>query len=310
MSNRKSYPRNQSPLFKVTSPAKLASILSLPLKELNWLTELKNSKNNYKRWKDKKSGRLIQEPKKQLARAHQRMGNLLSRIETPDFLYSAVKGRSYILNAAQHDPNEPTVKIDICKFYPSARVQEVYHFFLNRMQCPGDVAGLLARLLTVDGHLPTGSSVSPILSYFAYENMFCEIYKLAVSRRCKMTCYVDDMVFTGSGATHKLYYDLRPIVQRYHLKIHKIRTFKAGQSKVITGVEITRRGMMLPRKQIRKIEEGEKLFNLAATDEEKIDISKTLTGQIYAAAQIDRRWYLKAVQKNKVLQNLRRKNLQ
>ena len=304
MSDRKIHPRDQSRLFGVKSPAHLASILSLPLSRLNLLAK---SKNNYKRWLEKKTNRPIQEPKTELARLHRRVADLLSRIETPDFLYSAKKGCSYISNAEQHDPYEPTIKIDIRKFYPSARAQEVYHFFRDRMKCCGDVAGLLARLLTVDGHLATGSSVSPILSYFAYEEMFHEINKLAISRGCKMTCYVDDMVFTGANATRKLYYDLIPIVRRHHLRIHKVKRFQSGQPKVITGVAVTGSGSQLPHKQRRKMEEGRKALKIADTDKKKLDILKSLTGQMFAAAQIDKIWRPRALRMNEKLQDLKRK---
>src|SRR5258705_185981 len=84
--------------------------------------------------------------------------------KTPEFLHSAIKGRSYVTNASEHGPNAPTIKVDIRRFYPSIRAAAVFHFFRDHMQCAEDVAGILTKLLTVDGHLPTGSSASPILS--------------------------------------------------------------------------------------------------------------------------------------------------
>ena len=200
MPNRRTYPRNQSRLYKITSPSKLADLLKINKDELESLA--RNSNDNYGRWVDKTSGRAIQRPKTKLGKTHVRIGTLLARIETPYFLHSAVRGRSYISNAEQHVHDQPTVKADIRAFYQSARAQAVFHFFHNRMHCARDVSGMLTQLLTVDGHLATGSSASPILSYYAYEDMFGEIENLAIRNECIMTCYVDDMVFTGPAGRH------------------------------------------------------------------------------------------------------------
>lgn len=291
MAERKSYERNQSQLYKVTSPGQLAERLGITLGELHMLEK---AADNYIRWIDKKTGRPIQQPKPLLKRVHRRVAFLLSRIETPDFLHSAIKGRSYISNAVGHDAALPSVKIDVRKFYPSTRVQAVYHFFRDRMCCDGDVAGILAKLLTVDGHLATGSSVSPILSFFAYEDMFNEIAALASARGCVMTCYVDDMVFTGSNATRRIIYDAIQIVRRYRLWGHKTKLFKAGQPKVITGVAITKRGSRLPNKRQAAIGEERAKLDRATTDLERIAIMRRLVGRLYEAAQIDPSWFPKA----------------
>ena len=206
-------------------PAQLATVLRLKQSELKLLEE---ADDNYIRWTDQKTRRAMQKPRLLLEKVHRRVGILLARIETPKFLHSAVKGRSYISNAEQHAIDKPTVEMDICKFYPSFRALAVFHLFRDRMACAGDVAGILARLLTVDGYLATGSSVSPILSYFAYEDMFSEIEELAVQRGCEMTCYVDDLVFTGPAATGRLVHDLTPIVRRYRLRAHKIKGLSGG----------------------------------------------------------------------------------
>lgn len=291
MRERRSYHRNQSKLYKIKSPAQLADVLLLNGDQLRRLLE---AEDNYLRWTDKKTGRDIQRPKPMLEKVHRRVGALLARIDTPDFLHSAVKGRSYISNAQCHTADQPTVKIDLRKFYPSARAQAVYHFFKDRMKCDGDVAGMLARLLTADGHLATGSSASPILSYFAYEDMFLDIEALVIPRGCEMTCYVDDMVFTGEGATRRLLYDLIQVVRRYRLWGHKTKVFKAGQPKVITGVAVTRVGRRLPNRRQRLIANELALLKATTDDAERLTIMKGLIGRLYEAAQIHPAWYSKA----------------
>ncbi|RMF10779.1 MAG: RNA-directed DNA polymerase [Alphaproteobacteria bacterium] len=291
MPERRSYPRDQSRLYKVKSPAQLADIFFLQPHELDLLLD---ANENYIRWTDKKTGREIQRPKPLLEKVHRRAGMLLSRIETPDFLHSAIKGRSYISNAQRHMPDEPTAKIDVRKFYPSARAQAVFHFFRDRMLCDGDVAGMLARLLTVDGHLATGSSVSPILSFFAYEDMFTDIEALAIERGCEMTCYVDDMVFTGPGATRRLIYDIIQIVRQYRLWGHKTKLFKPGQPKVITGVAVIRVGQRLPNRRQKTIADEMDVLKSTRDDAERLAIIRRLLGRLYEAAQVDSSWYVTA----------------
>ena len=292
MPARRSYARDQSRLYKIKSPAQLADILllqqpALKLFERAW--------DNYIRWTDKKTGRQIQMPKPPLKKVHRRVGILLARIETPEFLHSAVKGRSYISNAKRHASDKPTVKIDLRKFYPSARAQAVFHFFRDRMLCAGDVSGILAQLLTVDGHLATGSSASPILSYFAYEDMFGKIEDLSVQSKCEMTCYVDDMVFTGPGATRRLLYNIIQVVRRYRLWGHKTKVFKARQPKVITGVAVTKVGRRLPNQRQRIIAEETAALGATQTDAERLAIMRSLTGRLFEATQVDPTWRPRAL---------------
>jgi len=286
-----SYPRNQSIFYKITSPQMLADRLRVTLEELN---ELCAATDNYKRWTDKKTGRPIQEPKPKLDKVHKRVALLLAKIEAPDYLHSAIRGRSYITNASGHSVDAGCVKIDVRKFYPSVRSQAVHHFFLDRMLCSGDVAGILTKLLTVDGHLPTGSSSSPILSFFAYEDMFDALAKLAASKGCVMTVYVDDVVFTGIGATRGLLYTARKIFSSYRLHGHKTKVFRPGQPRIITGVAVTKEGMKLPNKRQKGIAEDFAVFDALPNGREKLMIARRLTGRLFEASQVDPSWRSKA----------------
>lgn len=286
-----SYGRDQSILYKITSPQMLADRLRISHEELNALAA---DPDPYKRWLDKKSGRLIQEPRPKLAKVHRRIALLLARIETPTYLHSAKKGRSYISNASAHSVDEGCVKIDVRKFYPSARGQAVYHFFRDRMICAEDVAGILAKLLTVDGHLPTGSSASPIISYFAYEDLFDELNALATSLGCTMTVYVDDIVFTGAGATRRLLFEARKAIGKRHLHGHKTKLFRPGQPRIITGVAVTKEGLRLPNKRQIHIADDQRLFDALPPGKDRLIVARRLTGRLFEAGQIDPKWRKRA----------------
>lgn len=154
----KFYPLNQSPFYKIKSPAQLADI---PGTNQKAMIRIASGSANYIQLENHQ-GRNIQWPKPTLRRIQKRAADLLGRIETPDFLHSAKKGRSYITNADKHGFSLPSVKVDIRKFFQSVRAPAVFHFFKDKMLCAPDVAGILARICTLDKHLPTGGNASPI----------------------------------------------------------------------------------------------------------------------------------------------------
>lgn len=181
----KRYPLNQSPFFRLQSRAKLAAFLDVALADLNNMALAQDSLYNCFTKKIEKNGktkeRKVERPKLELRRVQRRIVHLLDRIQPPDYLHSGFRGRSYTSNALQHDPKARLAKIDIRKFFPSAYAGYVYRSFVDVFQCSHDVAGVIARLTTAFGHLPTGGNSSTIMSFFAFKPMFDEIQCLAIS---------------------------------------------------------------------------------------------------------------------------------
>lgn len=291
MSRRQPYPLNQSPFYKVTSPRKLAEILNIDLRDLQELLDHKHANFNlYERDKPGGGKRQIEEPKPRLQALHKRVCKLLCRIEVPEYLHSAIKGRSYLSNAAAHAGGEALVKVDVKKFFRSVDRHSVYLFFFKQMKCAPDVAGMLSRLLTVDGHLPTGSSASPIISYFAYNEMFDEIYRMARARGLTMTVYVDDLAISGPTASRKLLYEVRRVVARHKLRTHKAHYFRPSRPKVVTGWVVMPDGLRLPNRRHKRIKDDYEAMLAARTPEEKLAILTPLISRVFEAAQIDPSW--------------------
>lgn len=67
------------------------------------------------------------------------------------------------------------------------------------MHCNTDVASILAKLLTANGSLATGSTVSPILSFYAFRDMWLAIADLAYKADCKFSVYMDDVTEVVPG---------------------------------------------------------------------------------------------------------------
>jgi hypothetical protein len=101
--NIKSYPADQSPLFRLRSKRRLAKLLRVDLPELRRLA--RQSDTLYTEFEvDKKSGgkRGVENPRRALKLVQARISRLLCRIAPPDYLFCPVKGRCYVRNAAQH----------------------------------------------------------------------------------------------------------------------------------------------------------------------------------------------------------------
>jgi hypothetical protein len=127
--------------------------------------------------------------------------------------------------------------MDIRKFFESTTFHHVKAFFHKDLGCSHDVARLLATVCTADGHLPTGSCISPLLSYFTHRQMFAEIEKHCVASSVVMTLYVDDLTLSGIHATKSMLYQIKALIVRHGLqtKPTKDAVVRPGKSAIITG---------------------------------------------------------------------------
>jgi hypothetical protein len=232
-------------------------------------------------------GRVFQQPLGLLAKVHERIGMLLSKIEVPNYLYSQ-KCRSSIDNARQHLGDVPLIKTDIHKFYPSISHQMVFRMFLFDFQCAADVANRLADICCYQQqHVPTGSALSGQVAFFAARHMFDEISDLAESHQCTMTAYVDDVTISGDFATKALLAEIQQVVRLHGLKVklNKSKTYSATAAKEVTGAVIVGTQLRLPNKQHQKIWNAKREL-LNATDHEKPTLQRSLNGRLQQASQI------------------------
>jgi reverse transcriptase-like protein len=284
---RTNLPLSDCWLSAICSPSDLAWRLKLKVEDLSFLARDEGNYRLFEITNEKGKARPIQWPKRRLQIVHARVHKLLSRVAVPKYLHSAVRGKSYVSNAAAHDPKMPTVKIDVKKFFPSVSRAVIFKFFAGPLKCRRDVAGLLADILTFDAHLPTGSAASPMIAYYSFKPMFDEIAQFAESLDLIMTCYVDDMALSGPGANESVLYAIRRIIAKHGLKSHKAHAFSGSQPKVVTGVCNTTTGPRVPNKLHLKIKNGFDALAKAQNPVEEDKILRALLGRLEAAAQID-----------------------
>lgn len=276
------YPLGASPLWRLGGPNELAKLLGMSIDQIQLIAKIPSYKcfDEYPK-KPGKAPRHIQEPRDQTLDLHYRFTKFLDRIIRPSFLHSATKKRSHVTNAEAHCGSDPVVCTDIQKFYENTTRAHVKAFLLTDLGWPLDLAALMASALTINGHLPTGSAVSPLLSYFTHRTRFAEIEQICTSAECKVTLFVDDITVSGKRASMTLLRRIKRVLLKAGLVAHKDRSAPEGSAVVITGA--VREGSMLRlrnkhRKNIvdllRQIEAGDQ--SIKELTRSKIAAAKTV----------------------------------
>ncbi len=290
------YPINQSRLFKQSNKRKLADLLNVSKKEM--LSVLVSPKC-YKLWNTppkylstepelRHKSRNVQEPIGLLRKIQDRLAELLARIETPEYLFSAKQGRSYLSNAGAHKGSGQAIRIDIKGFYQNASDKYVRRFFLDDLQCSPDIAHILTEFICWNGCLPKGSPASPIISYFAYRPMFDELHALALSVGATMKVYVDDIVFSGEDINGSLIPTAKEIIKKSGLRGHKISFFRKNRPRIITGVAVMPNGeLRIPNKRHRKIRALEREYRNTTDPSHREIYYKALIGQYREGSRLE-----------------------
>ena len=279
------YPLERSPVFELGGPRELATLMQLSIEQIRAIAA--NPEYHFFDEEPKREGkaaRHIQDPRGNTQTLHYRFAKFLNRIERPAFLHSATRGRSHISNAAAHRGGYPVVCADIEKFYENTTRAHVKGFLFRELHWPMDLAALMADALTVNGHLPTGSAVSPILSYFTHRRMFAEIEAMCVATGCTLTLFVDDITVSGARASMSLLRQIKKILlgRGLRAKANKDKSAPTGSAVVITGV--VRQG---DRLRIRNEHRKGIVELLARYEAGEVAVEEQLASKITAARCVD-----------------------
>lgn len=260
------YAIDQSPIYKLSSKRKLATILQVEYASLlhskDWInytvSEIEKGSGGF---------RTIYDPCRELKQVQRRIKNLLSRISIPNWVFSGRKGVCHVDNGKHHEHSVYFIQSDLHAFYDSCSRERVYRLFKDRFKCSSDVSALLSDLTTLtleDGStvIPTGSPCAQLVAFLAYQDMFNELHNLASNHGCKFSLYVDDLTFSSkmpfsNPAVFKK--KLYQIVKRYghSLSLSKTAYRGADEAKIVTGVTITKEGVSaIPNKLRYKIVQG------------------------------------------------------
>jgi len=283
---KKFYDLKDSPLFGIRTKKKLATILFTSEAALGGMTD--KSKPHYEYWEEEKpdgSMRPLCRPHEGLDKAQSRIAYLLTCIKTPDYVHAPVPGRTYVTNAAVHSGSRAFCLMDIESFYSSCKEEKVIAFFKRQMNCSIDVAVILARLCCDKGSLPQGSSCSPILSYWAYSEMWDAIHEIAKNAGNAFTLYIDDLTVSGKIVSRKAIWEIRKQIHKHGLSIKTQKTrWIIDKPADVTGVIAGLRALKLPSRQHKKLAEAKAEHSRPGGNRKKK--TNVLRGRKAQAAQI------------------------
>lgn len=248
----RSYPLTSSPLYRMPSKRKLASLLNVSMSDLQRLSGHEHLYTHFPVKKKDGTSRIVDNPREQLKRVQRRLSALLARIAAPDVLFCPVKGRSYVDNAAHHRGGRVVHSLDIKKYFPSTTRRRVYWFFSSVLGCPPDVATILARIACCDEHLATGSPLIPILAYYAHVDVWEKVAQLAATHECNLSIYIDDVTLSGFHVPSTLIWDIKQVIHASGLRYHKEKR-AVDRPCEVTGVVLRAGQLCVPNRQHRKL---------------------------------------------------------
>lgn len=288
MPTRDSYALDQSPLYRLGSRSKLARLLGISQGDLRGLAAGDSLYTEFEIPKKSGNGtRHVENPRRPLKVVQARIARVLARIAPPDFLFCPVKRRCYVSNAAAHRGNRVVQCLDIKTFFPSTPQRRVFWFFHKVMGCERDIAALLARLACYQGHLPTGSPLSPIMAYLAYYDLWHRIADFCAKRGYTLTVYVDDVTISGVRVPERDIWEVRKMIRGVGLSYHKRKRF-IDRAAEITGVMVTQTGLVAPHRQHKKLYEARRMLPECLDDDRQALVGRIagITGQIRQIAQV------------------------
>lgn len=304
----KLYSLQRSPFFRLKSTHKLSEYIGCRPAQIKKGSPLFTKFYESEVKKENKKPRRTQVPFGHLRTVHERVEDLCQRIAPPSYLHSAYPGRSYVTHASVHRQSREIYCVDIQKFFPLTSFSRVESLFLNQFECNKDIATVMAKLLTHDGWLATGSPASAIIAFYAHKPMFDEIFEYAHSRRLLMSVLMDDICVSGAyiSRTNKL--DIRRIIADHGRVGHKEKHFPARRTAEVTGVIIKQGRLFGPSRRHQKTIDAHKEFRKTQNFEDVLRSYQRLSSRLGELGQIENRSKARLNRYKSVYQHLKRRN--
>ena len=278
------YPLHQCGLYTARSKARLSVRLN---RSVGFLLARANNPALYRTWNERKSNggtRLIEAPREDLKAVQKRIAELLQRVLPPEYLYSPVKGKSYVENAMAHRGSTEVRLLDVADYFGHCTAAAVYRFFYDDLQCAPDVAWILTGLTTRNGHLPQGSPCSPILSFYSCRPMWEKVASIVRSAGCTLTVYVDDITISGQSVPEGVVWQVKQILHSYgHRHARKKERRHQNRAAEITGIMVAKDKVAVPHRHYKKMQQARLAARVAEDDRERLSQTaraRSLEGQI------------------------------
>ena len=164
-----------------------------------------------------------------------------------------VPRRSIGTNARLHLGASRVLHVDIRDFFDSITIEQVERAF-STLGCVAQIAKTLARISTLNGQLPQGSSSSPALANLVCRHLDADLLTLARGSNCQYSRYADDITISGNELP-----EIRSVAgiiatHGFALRDEKCRVQRRGRSQYVTGLTVADRlKPRVPRVQKRRL---------------------------------------------------------
>ncbi|HEX8467844.1 MAG TPA: reverse transcriptase family protein [Allosphingosinicella sp.] len=279
MSSRARYERyafEASPWVQDLNQRDLAELLGTTKGRLETIIAEKDKYTNRRTVRIGSKDRQLAVPVGRLRTVHERLKFHLNKVKQPEYLFSPRKGRGQRDNAEYHAGQNQFLGLDIKQFYPSTTQEHIFRWAYHVAGLKADVAGMFAKLVAIDGKMPFGSPVSPVLTTHVHRAVFDEIFGLCRARELRMSLWVDDLTISGTFVTGQLLEQVRSVIRRHGFQTHKIQ-FKTGARTVdVTGVPIRGKRIDAPRALHKRIQDGYGELRQPLSDAERVQVMDRL----------------------------------
>lgn len=165
-------------------------------------------------------------------------------IPCPPYNYAGYEGRNAYKNALAHVGNFAYVTMDLKDYYLSSKAEYVQDTLVKKFKVKGKELEFLMKILTHNGHLPTGSPTSTILAFLSHKELFDEIYEYTKALDIVFTLYADDITLSAKhGITMEVVNHIKEILAKHGLIINPSKTkFYNYKKALITGYYIHQSG--------------------------------------------------------------------
>lgn len=162
---------------------------------------------------------------------------IAKHVEFPEYVQGFVQKRSIVTNARIHLGQHTLLHADIKDFFDSITVDQVDEA-LRALGCTPPVANTLARVCTLNGQLPQGSSASPILANLVCRYLDTDLNTLAAANHCKYSRYADDITISGDQVPAGG--EVETVLKRHGFltRNDKCRIQRRGRSQYVTGLTV------------------------------------------------------------------------
>lgn len=164
---------------------------------------------------------------------------LLKSLPWPDHIMGGVPGKSLVSFVKEHSGSPVIVALDIRKFFPSIRNRHIFQVWSRLLGCSPEVARLLTRLTTFEGHLPQGAPTSTALANLVLFSCDGPIREFCTENGITYGTWIDDLAFSGMNARLAINVAVKVLAKNgFALPHKKQRIMSASVRQTLTGVVV------------------------------------------------------------------------